>query len=1381
MKMMKYIISSILILTIISAKAQFPGTDSLRNYNNKYITNNPATAFTNLRLNTLIRGIIDFIDTARAGTGGGGVIGIDTVFAVNDSTIRYRKNGVFRQFTLKGVYDSRRKVDTIYKTNDTTIAFTINGSVRTVIFPGGTSSNLANADQTATGNRTHNWNDKWLFLNSIKAFDLNTDHQDPNHPGNRFKFQFYSDSTIDNYPLRLMWGLKNINEDFTDSSHFELASTANGTYMYHHLDGGGKLVEFDLSPQPLNPYAAIYANGNGKNSYFQFGATTIIQPNDSLLIMAVPAANADSLLGVRALSNGVNTVVKFPKSAVGGGGGGSANLSNVGAGYRWVKTADGQIYTVANSNTVKWDSTSNSNSLTAKVDTSLIATQYDLTQIVSGINQLTGDVIAGPGTGSQATTIAANAVSNSKFRQSAGLSVVGTSGNSLANVADITAGTDNQVLRRSGTTLGFGAVNIASSNAVTGQLAEDNLQTFSPYPAEASWGTLYERSTWQDFSDFLPLGTASLGLTGSGYLTITATTEDYTPKILIKPGWATGLPKWKVTYKYRHTAFGSPSNWFGSGIKSKVDHDGANFGYMFFTGAGSGGGGNTFFSSETGTVIVNSGAGVSKSLNDLMEATVERNDTVMTYTLRNVTTSSSTQTVTYTFPADNSNILPNVGNWFWMYNANGGTVQIEYLKIESQTTVAANLLFMGNSKTAIASTTFATRPVNQVQATYPTAIYSAGSAERMYPDMFFKKEELLRLNPSQVVLMDVWSNDKRSGLYSNEQIIENIIKLENYWKAGGTTVYYAPLPEDSTSIGANGLTYFWQWLSANRSSVLLPTWDSLRRSGSDNRIKAIYTSDGVHLTEAGNNKIVEAIIASGKLSTISPNRRTDRRTVDNNVRTVGDSTGLAFDWNRVANNVPRVNSDYNVTKSNIWDDNTNVIVSTSRTPSVPLGAILFNVNGAFSSYGNSGGMYLFDRDDPNKYFAFYGNSNFLRLNRTGTDFGAISNAGKLTIGNPSDLMLDYGALRIRKDYSIAASQGVKGLALNIDSATITVTSSTAYGNGAIASIAPYRVTSTGGAASFDRLASLHIGGVPYAGTDVTIASPLALNVEGKARFSVADSVSSPANMVTINPNTKALEIAAVPSGGGLTGSGTSGRVAYWNGSSSLTSDADLLFNGSVLSIGTTNTQGQLNTGGDKNLTTTGAGSYFAGATYTDQVTSASGTASSYGINYFGPPTIAAANSSVTFPNIYTVMIAPPSAGTNATITNRYALATSSNGHVQFGGNVEAQGALNAATSFRRKITTYTTTSTISVDDNVILVNATGGNVTLTLPAASSSYNSTLSTGISYIIKRIDNSGNTVTIQASTDTLDGTGSGSFTLSFNQSREVIATSTSSWIIN
>lgn len=77
------------------------------------------------------------------------------------------------------------------------------------------------------------------------------------------------------------------------------------------------------------------------------------------------------------------------------------------------------------------------------------------------ITDLTGDVTA-TGPNSAVATIANNAVTDGKFRQSAGLSVVGRSANSTGDVADITAAVDGDVLRRSGTTLGFGDVPYSS-------------------------------------------------------------------------------------------------------------------------------------------------------------------------------------------------------------------------------------------------------------------------------------------------------------------------------------------------------------------------------------------------------------------------------------------------------------------------------------------------------------------------------------------------------------------------------------------------------------------------------------------------------------------------------------------------------------------------------------------------------------------------------------------------------------------------------------------------------------------------------------------------------------------------------------------------------
>lgn len=76
-----------------------------------------------------------------------------------------------------------------------------------------------------------------------------------------------------------------------------------------------------------------------------------------------------------------------------GGGGGTDNV-NGGSGYRWV-IAGQVVRTVFGNNTLLIDSSSNANALTLKVDTSVIATQYDISQLGSVTNVATGYGLTG--------------------------------------------------------------------------------------------------------------------------------------------------------------------------------------------------------------------------------------------------------------------------------------------------------------------------------------------------------------------------------------------------------------------------------------------------------------------------------------------------------------------------------------------------------------------------------------------------------------------------------------------------------------------------------------------------------------------------------------------------------------------------------------------------------------------------------------------------------------------------------------------------------------------------------------------------------------------------------------------------------------------------
>lgn len=132
----------------------------------------------------------------------------------------------------------------------------------------------------------------------------------------------------------------------------------------------------------------------------------------------------------------------------------------------------------------------------------------------------TGDVTKTAG--GTATTIATNIVSNTKFRQSVALSVVGRSVNSTGDVADIAAGAAWNVLRRDGSNvLGFGAIDLSQSGAVTGDLAFSNI-------AQIATDRLLGRDTAATGDiEALTVG-GGIEFTGSGGIQTSAFTGDVT-------------------------------------------------------------------------------------------------------------------------------------------------------------------------------------------------------------------------------------------------------------------------------------------------------------------------------------------------------------------------------------------------------------------------------------------------------------------------------------------------------------------------------------------------------------------------------------------------------------------------------------------------------------------------------------------------------------------------------------------------------------------------------------------------------------------------------------------------------------------------------------
>lgn len=956
-----------------------------------------------------------------------------------------------------------------------------------------------------------------------------------------------------------------------------------------------------------------------------------------------------------------NDVRYAPISVIGG------TNSNVGAGYRLAIPGTNNIKTVFPGFAMLLDSTSNSQGITFKFDSTAgsgFHTQgyndlrYAPIGGSAGITQLTGDATAGPGSGSQAITFA----------------TVNTSPGTFLNPV---------------VTINAKGLSTAVSNSCQ-------------FPSETTLGDIYTKSSWTTTTlanDFIQFGAVAPVINGTS-IDIDGSFGNFANYLAIPSfGGATALYKWEDSVKFRivTTGYGIAigTHAYNSG---RVDDLLTYFNLMSSPSA-------MQIETSAGTAVSSPSSTLAWSVGDSICLTMSYSayDTTCTATVRNISTNT---TVTVSANPYTGGHLTNLG--YFAVHSVGGKQRIFGIGVGSKETRNPLLAVQSDSKGqgAIAAS-FAGGSSQQLRTKlYHTTIIHGGQGD-LLEDAVANLGEVLRLNPHTYLVAGEGRNSFGAGttVAQAEALYDQIW---NTFSPAGINVLFEMFPEGISAVNTQ-LGQLNTYLKTKYPSNYIDAWDSMSTNGTS--IKPTYSaSDSIHPNQLGHNAIYRADSAAA-LITLCNNRTQQVFNSDKNITIVGNST--EFVGQAVKSIFPLNDSTFRVLY--VGDTTKDIKVKGTATGGIPNFDVVLSQGGALTANrsidlgGNE--LTIMDGGDLSLPFTVPNGTDVTRLGyitrywsqtfsddflaKTGLYCCDAASNGLTDPLIPIDIQpLSANdttlAIGVRLSYPNGNHGFLGSMRMNGSVATPKVFINTGATGGADETSpnasALFEARSTTQGMLFPRMNTTQMNAISSLATGLTIWNTDSLDIcvyTGaawlKERGGTSTGGADTLHVVKVGTGQQIIYTNGADSLRGkaitnaqtnpdssltITPSGSNGQVQYdslglfaasvnmqWKNSSKT-----LILGGS--SISGTFTQNLFISGNTQTgllSSQVGTRTAITGGTYTDNTTSASGTAASWSPDWIDGPTLAATNSSVTYTKASTLYVTAPVAGTNVTIGTPYAI------------------------------------------------------------------------------------------------------------------------------